>query len=238
MRCPACNTWMEDDAPVCWMCQHVIDPERASQIDAEAERHRAEALQRRAAARRRRSPLALALITIGVLALFAGGFAIYYYVLSDDGSDTVDEYVAGNVGVEYTSDAGAFTATYPTDPSTESAKLGLGDITDEAGAIVSRPGRGYTFGISWSIIDSPISSDTLSQFPANVADELGGDVEGVAQRDLAFIPATEFTVATDDQTHRFVVFQTDRRLYLVEVASNSAGRAPFEHFVTSLSIDA
>jgi len=229
---------MEDDAAVCWMCQHVVDPEAASGVDTEAERHRAEAHMRYAARRRRRSPLAVALITIGVLALFAGAFVIYYYLVADDGTAIVDEYVAGERGVEYTSEEGAFTATFPTEPSEsddDPFDLGLGGL---AGAVESTAGRDYTFTVAWFAISTPLSSQILNQMPAAIADELNGEVIDIAQRDLAFIPATEVAVKGEDQTSRIVLFQTDERFYAVGTDARSDDRAPFEHFVSSLSVDA
>lgn len=238
MRCPACNTWMEDDAPVCWMCQEVVDPEKAAEIDTEAEQHRAEALQKYAAKRQRRSPLALVLITIGVLALFAGAFLIYYYVLADDGTATVDEYVAGERGVQYTSEEGAFTATFPTEPDeSDDDPFGLG-LGETAGAVESEPGRDYLFTVAWFAIDSPVSSQILNLIPGELAEALDGEVLDVAQRDLAFIPATEVAVKGEGQTSRLVFFQTDERFYAIGTDARTDDRAPFERFVGSLTVDA
>ncbi|MCZ7530044.1 MAG: hypothetical protein M5U31_06680 [Acidimicrobiia bacterium] len=159
MRCPSCNTWVEEDAATCWMCQRVLRPD----LVPEGEEGFDPSLPA-ATVRRRRSLVSTLIIVFGVLVVVAGAAFTILWFIDSGGEEVVDEYVAGDRGVEYTSEEGLFTVTFPTEPKEKGLDW---EIQVEQGAKVeSEPGRSYRFSVAWGIPLSPCPPTSSTRWPA------------------------------------------------------------------------
>ena len=232
MRCPSCNTWVEEDAATCWMCQRVIRPDLLAEGEAGFDPGPPAA----ATVGRRRSLVSTLIIVFGVLVVAAGAAFTIVWFVDSGGEEIVDEYVAGDRGVEYTSEEGLFTATFPTEPSEQDLDLNIDLAIENGGMVDSKPGSAYVFEVAWLEIPISLPADIINQLGLEAAKEVGGEIEAVNQRDLTYAPATEMVITNDDETYWLLAFEAQNRLYAVQVASENDERAPFEHFVSSLRL--
>lgn len=232
MKCPACDTWVEDDATVCWLCKTPIAARSgAAHVPGAPPAFDPTALLR---PRRRGGVLGTAfLVTAIAVVVGAAGFGIWW-LTRDTGEAAVDDFLAGD-GVEFTSREGGFRATFPTEPERHTEDLEEEGVELTVEVAEDRPGTDYLFAVAWSDVDVDFAA-FQRVLPLAFADEIDGEVEQVHGREFPAFHATEVLVESDTQGTWGLLFEVDDRVYTIEVHSKQGERAPFDRFVSSFEL--
>lgn len=151
MKCPECDSFVEQKATSCWKCGH--DPRTAVLTRAERRKSgRADSgsvlTSNWSGSRGHHGQRSTVILLVGLLIVglaVAGYSSIRYDWFGRIGTHTVTQYGKGEGGTKYTSKLGGFTATYPTRPTEFQTKQRVNDEEIEVRGVKSQPGTDYRF---------------------------------------------------------------------------------------------
>jgi hypothetical protein len=262
MRCASCDTFVDRDAPSCWLCHAPLRP-RAASVPAASRRRLGSPLGLQAAplasrnaafsqslvppkppaVARPRLPtlrtVALALATLALVALLCfGGVLAYGSVVDGDSRNAVHAYAENAHGARYTSRAGHFRAVFPTAPvlTTAAATASDGSPTT-AHVIASTPGGGYTFSVRYQD-ELSTTGDATAALDVRTSQLAAGGRTLFAPADSTFGRASVRDIYSrrGSMSYRDRLILVDHRIYTIEVGSHDEQPEGWDRFAQSFAL--
>jgi hypothetical protein len=266
MRCTSCATFVNRDAPSCWLCHAPLRPDAATSVPAVSRRRFGQPLRlqvasvappasrnarfkqaaltpkQRAWPRPRLPTLRTLAFALGAFVLVAAllfGALVAYGAVTDPGSDdAVHSYAKNEHGATYTSRAGRFRAVFPTQPTLTTA---AGTTPDgrpaTAHVIESKPGTDYTFSVRYQ--DQAVTpGDAKAALDVRTSQLASSSRTLLAPADSGFGRAT----VRDIYSHRAGTYYRDRlifvddHIYTIEVGSHHKLPEGWDRFVQSFTL--
>jgi hypothetical protein len=187
----------------------------------------------------RAAKVALALLVVLSIALFAAvqAFDTFRDVVTTD-DDILPAYADGDDGVEYTSDAGGFTAVFPTDPVEDTEAVPGSDGAQDAPS-VSVEVDDVELAVAWfDLGEAPADpASVLSYVSGATESERGGVAEDRGMKPTGPVPVHDFVLRRDDGNDHIRHLLQGGRLYVVRVTGEGRLRPVFNRFADSLELE-